>query len=77
VFYLEAADLVQFIGATFGRDTLRGEWSHGGLANVRETLGIDRATLEHNWRAAVASRTAPAWPGWPAWRAQLNKYGCS
>jgi hypothetical protein len=78
VFYLEAADLVQYIDTTYGRDKLRAVWTNGGLANVRETLGVDRATLERDWRAAIAATPATReWPGWPAWRAQLNQHGCS
>ena len=77
VFYLESASLVRYIDKAYGREKLRAVWSKGGLANVRETLGVDGATLERNWRDAVARTPAPAWPGWPAWRAQLNEHGCS
>jgi hypothetical protein len=69
---------VQYIDTTYGRDKLRAVWTNGGLANVRETLGVDRATLERDWRAAIAATPATReWPGWPAWRAQLNQHGCS
>lgn len=77
VFYLEAADLVQFVDRVYGRDRLRAMWSTGGMANTQNTLGVDLAALERDWRAAVAARSAPAWPGWTSWRARLNQYGCS
>jgi hypothetical protein len=77
VFYLQSAGLAQFIETTYGRNKLRTVWSNGGLARVRETLGVDRVTLERDWRATIAATPAPAWPGWPTWRAQLNKHGCS
>lgn len=78
VFYLQSADLVQFIDRTFGREKLRTVWSGDGLAGVRETLGVDRWTLERDWRAAVSAAPAPvAWLGWPAWRAELDRHGCS
>jgi hypothetical protein len=78
VFYLEAAGLVRYVDRIYGRDKVRALWSNGGLANVRETLGVSRARLERDWRAAVAATPAtPAWPGWPAWRARLRLHGCS
>jgi hypothetical protein len=77
VFYLQSADLVRFIDRTYGREKLRAMWSNGGLANARNTLGVDVDKLERSWRSSVAASPAPAWPGWPAWRPQINMLGCS
>jgi hypothetical protein len=58
--YVAAGSLVRHVVDTHGRDGLRALW-RTGLAGVRESLGVDQATLEAGWRARVArTKAAPA-----------------
>jgi hypothetical protein len=72
--YLASASLVGYVDRTYGRAGLRALWT-AGLRGAEGAIGVDAATLERGWRAALARYPAPAvtWPG--LWSA-IGARGC-
>jgi len=72
-YYIEGASLVEYIERRFGHDGLRALWPIGAYDDVDRRLGINRATLERDWRASLPP--APT-SGWAEIFTNITRRGC-
>jgi hypothetical protein len=72
--YMEAASLIDYIDRTFGRKRLRALWATDGRQELKPILGVDRATLERDWRADLARQKLS--PPWSKVFAMIASHGC-
>ncbi len=71
--YVEAGSLVD-IDRSYGRDRLRALWQHWEDGKIEAILGIDRETLEQQWKSDLA-RHAPS-PPWATIFPVVVSRGC-